>query len=100
MRRTLSLLASGAACAGLFAAFGAAPAAAELGCPDSMAPVPASLVNNGEKKDKNENNVVCAKPTTCVQMSGPVCHGGPDDDVYGLPMLGSDGVWYHVIDDV
>ncbi len=100
MRRTLSLLVSGAAAAGLLAAFGAAPAAAELGCPDSMTPAPSALVNNGDKKDKNGNFAVCAKPTTCVQMSGPICHGGPDDELYGLPLLGTDGTWYHVIDDV
>jgi hypothetical protein len=101
MRRPLSLLASGAAVAGLSAAFGAAPAAAELGCPDTHTPAPAALIRQGEKKDQNQNGVVCTKPTTCLQASGPICHGGPDDHIYGgPPLLGNDGTWYYVADDV
>jgi hypothetical protein len=101
MRRTLSLLTSGAALAGLTAAFGAAPAAAELGCPDSHTLTPAALVRQGEKKDQNGNTFICTKPTTCLQATGQVCHGGPDDNLYGgPPLLGNDGTWYYVVDDV
>jgi hypothetical protein len=100
MRRTATLLASAAAAVSLFAVAGASPAAAEAGCPDGMTTVPSALVNNGDKKDKNENFVVCAKPTTCLEFSGPICHGGPDDELYGKPLLGTDGQWYYVVDDV
>lgn len=106
MRRIPTLLASAAAAAGLFAALGPAPlgpapAAAEFGCPSQMTPAPAAFVRQGDRKDHNGNTLVCATPTTCVQASGPICHGGPDDDIYGsVPLLGSDGEWYYVVDDV
>jgi hypothetical protein len=100
MRRTLSLLVSAAAAAGLYASLAAAPASAVLTCPDGHAPIPEGFVHNGFKKDHNDNGFVCAKPTTCLQPSGPVCHGGPDDDdVTGVPLFGSDGNWYYVVDD-
>ena len=100
MRRKLSLLISGAACAGLLALFGAAPAAADLGCPDDHFPVHESFVRQGERKDHNGNDRVCVKPTTCVSGQGVVCNGGPDDEeLVGVPLRGDDGVWYYVIDD-
>jgi hypothetical protein len=43
-------------------------------CPDSLAPLPASLVTEGDKKDKNNNGLVCAK----LGDDGKF-HGGPDD---------------------
>ncbi len=98
MRRTLSLLASCAVAGALVAAVGASPAAADLGCPDDMAPVPRALVNNGEKKDHNGNFTVCAKPADC-EFADAECRGGPDDELFGVPLLGVDGVWYHVTDD-
>jgi hypothetical protein len=100
MRRTLSLLASSGAAAGLIALSSATPAAADLGCPNDMTPAPAALVNNGDKKDKNGNGTICVKPATCLEMTGPVCHGGPDDERFGLPVLGTDNVWYYATDDV
>ncbi len=58
-------------------------------------------MNQGTKKDQNDNGVICIKPTTCLESSGPICHGGPDDDIYGdVPLLGTDGTWYYVVDDV
>ncbi len=100
MRRKLSLLVSGAMCAGLLARFGAAPAVADLGCPDSHYPMREEFVRQGEKKDKNNNDMVCAKPTTCVSSTGVVCNGGPDDnEIVGVPLLGDDLNWYYVIDD-
>lgn len=100
MRPTLSLLVSAAVAAGLFASLGAAPAAAELGCPQRMTPAPRAFVHQGEAKDHNNNGVVCVTPTTCFSSSGPNCHGGPDDELYGdAPLLGSDGLWYYVLDD-
>ncbi len=100
MRRTLSLLASAAAVVVLFAVM-PAQSAAVLNCPDDMIVVPEDFVNQGHKKDHNGNDFVCAKPTTCLEPSGPVCHGGPDDDeIVGTPLRGADGEWYYVIDDV
>jgi hypothetical protein len=100
MRRKLSLLVSGALCAGLFAVFGAQPASGDVGCPNDMTPAPREFVQEGEKKDKNGNGVVCVKPVECA-LAGDGCHGGPDDDVerFGLPLLGNDGSWYFVGDD-
>jgi hypothetical protein len=101
MRRTLPLLASAAAAAGLYASLAVSPAAAELGCPDGMAPVPATFVHNGDKKDHNTNGVVCAKPTACGPSPGAdPCRGGPDDDVFGMALRGTDNLWYYVADDV
>jgi hypothetical protein len=42
-------------------------------CPDGSMPLPASLVPSGDKKDKNDNGLVCAK-----LLEEP--HGGPDDN--------------------
>lgn len=102
MRRTLSLLASAAAAAGLYAALAASPTAGNhLGCPDDMTPVPAAFVQQGNKKDHNENTFVCAKPTQCGAFPGQdPCRGGPDDDLFGHSLLGDDGLWYYVTDDV
>ncbi len=76
-----------------------APSAAIGGCPDHMTPTPASFVNNGDKKDKNpKDGVVCAKPAPeCVVTQQ--CPGGPDTDLYGMPLLGIDGNWYYVTDN-
>jgi hypothetical protein len=43
-------------------------------CPDGFAPFPAAFVEQGERKDKNDNGVVCGK----VEDGRIV--GGPDDD--------------------
>lgn len=100
MRPTVSLLVSAVLAVGLFASIGAAPADAELGCPQRMTPAPRAFVHQGERKDHNNNGVVCVTPTTCVASSGQVCHGGPDDDIYGdAPRLGADDLWYYVLDD-
>jgi hypothetical protein len=45
-------------------------------CPDNFVIVPAFLVTNGEKKDKNGNGLVCGKADADGQF-----HGGPDDAV-------------------
>jgi hypothetical protein len=101
MRRTLSLLASTAVLGGLYAALAVSPAAADLGCPDGMTPVPAAFVHNGDNKDQNENTFVCAKPTACGPFPGAdPCRGGPDDDVFGHALRGDDDLWYYVTDDV
>jgi hypothetical protein len=101
LRRSLSLLAAVAVTAGLYAAVDVPPASAELGCPNDMTLTPAALVRQGTKKDKNANTFICAKPTTCLQSSGVICQGGPDDQLYGgPPLLGNDGEWYYVVDDV
>jgi hypothetical protein len=42
-------------------------------CPDGSMPLPASLVPSGDKKDKNNNGLVCAKLLEEPQ-------GGPDDN--------------------
>jgi hypothetical protein len=42
-------------------------------CPDGSMPFPAELVPSGDKKDKNDNGLVCAKV-----VEEP--HGGPDDN--------------------
>jgi hypothetical protein len=101
MRRTVSLLASAAAVVGLYAALAANPAAADFGCPDGMSPVPAAFVTNGDQKDNNENGVICAKPTACGPTPGShPCRGGPDDDLFGQALKGTDGLWYYTTDDV
>ena len=75
------------------------PASAALGCPDNMSPVPAAFVQNGDKKDKEpKDGLVCAKPAPeCMTTGG--CHGGPDVDLYGAPLLGADGKYYFVTDN-
>jgi hypothetical protein len=45
-------------------------------CPDGLTLVPSSLVPQGQKKDKNNNGLVCAK----LGADGEF-HGGPDDNV-------------------
>ena len=76
-----------------------APAGAAAGCPDNMTPVPAAFVQNGDKKDKEpKDGLVCAKPAPeCVFTGG--CNGGPDNDLYGAPLLGADGKYYYVTDN-
>jgi hypothetical protein len=56
--------------------FDAPPVAADqVGiCPDSFVLIPAASVQNGAKKDKNGNGLVCAK------FSDGRLVGGPDDD--------------------
>jgi hypothetical protein len=56
----------------------AGPAAADptSTCPDGHIPVPAALVDNGAKRDKNGNGIVCGKAA-----ADGTFHGGPDDDV-------------------
>ncbi len=98
MRRSLVLIAAGAACA-LASTAGTASADRPI-CPDDMTPLPAVFVNNGTQKDRNTNGVVCAKPTTCLVVQGNDCKGGPDDDTFGVPLLGADGKWYYVTDDL
>lgn len=76
-----------------------APAAATAGCPDSMAPMPAAFVQNGDKKDKEpKDGLVCAKPAPECAFTGE-CNGGPDNDEFGLPLLGLDGRYYWVVDN-
>jgi hypothetical protein len=57
-------------------AFDTPPVAADqVGiCPDGFVLIPAASVQNGAKKDKNGNGLVCAKFT-----DGTIV-GGPDDD--------------------
>jgi hypothetical protein len=43
-------------------------------CPDGFVPVFAAVVPNGDKKDKNQNGLVC------VKYSDSKIIGGPDDD--------------------
>jgi hypothetical protein len=101
MRRTLSLFLSAAAAAGLYASLAAAPASAVLNCPDGHILVPETFVRQGHHKDHNNNDFVCAKPTTCLESSGSVCQGGPDDQEFGEPpRLGDDDAWYYVSDDI
>lgn len=97
MRRTPTAIAGLLALA--IAATGASPAAADpskVQCTDGMAPMPAVLVNNGEKKDKNGDHLVCAKRADCSEVE--FC-GGPDYDLYGQPLLGVDGYLYYVTDN-
>ena len=56
--------------------FSAPPASAgsPVPCPDSLVPVPAGSVPQGEQKDKNGNGLVCA------YRADSKSHGGPDDD--------------------
>jgi hypothetical protein len=97
MRLRLTLAAFVAATTAAF--FAPAPAGAAAGCPDDMTPVPASFVQNGDKKDKApKDGVVCAKPAPACLASGQ-CQGGPDVDLYGMPLLGLDGNWYFVVDN-
>jgi hypothetical protein len=52
----------------------AGSSAATYICPDGMMQVPAALVREGERKDRNDNGLVCAK----VVDDG--VKGGPDDN--------------------
>lgn len=82
------------------AASSASPAAAEpskVTCPDSMAPTPAALVNNGYQKDKNGDHLVCAKRADCSNIE--FC-GGADYDLYGPPLLHLNGDLYYVTDNL
>ena len=51
----------------------AAPAGAEptITCPDRFVPVPAVLVEQGEKKDHNNNGFVCGKFQDGKLVGGP-----------------------------
>ncbi|MDQ3741623.1 MAG: hypothetical protein M3389_11850 [Actinomycetota bacterium] len=97
MRSRITLAALAAAVTAVM--FVPAPASAEAGCPDNMSPVPASFVQNGDKKDKEpRDGLVCAKPAPECVFTGQ-CQGGPDNDLYGLPLLGLDGKYYYVTDN-
>ena len=97
MRLRITLVALAAATTA--AVFAPAPASADFGCPNDMGPTPAAFVNNGDKKDKEpKDGVVCAKPAPECLVTQQ-CHGGPDYDVYGMPLLGLDGKWYYVVDN-
>jgi hypothetical protein len=81
-------------------ALGTGSAVAEpskITCPDNMAPTPAVLVNNGQQKDKNGDQFVCAKPAGCSQIE--LC-GGPDYDLFGAPLRHIDGNLYYVTDNL
>jgi len=77
MKRTLLTVVTSAAIALSTLTF-AGPASADptSTCPDGHIPVPAALVENGARRDKNGNGIVCGK----VAADGKF-HGGPDDDV-------------------
>ena len=70
MKRRLALAAALAASLAMPAG---ASATNLFGCPDQMVPTPAALVPEGNKKDHNNNMVICAK----VEDNRVV--GGPDD---------------------
>ncbi len=77
MRRGLAILAVAALLVTLgVSAVGTASADPMGVCPDGHQQVPAAFVQNGETKDKNDNGLVCAKPS----MSDQLFTGGPDDD--------------------
>ena len=99
MRRNSVVLAVLAVSA--LAAFGPAPVGADATatCPDHMTPVPEQFVHNGEKKDHNDDGFVCAKPAPSCVVDG-TCNGGRDYDVFGVPLLGMDGNWYYVTDNI
>ena len=81
------------------AGLGAGPVAADpkIVCPDNMAPTPAVLVNNGQSKDKNGDQFVCAKPADCSDVQ--FC-GGPDYDFFGQPLRHVNGGLYYVTDNL
>jgi hypothetical protein len=97
MRLRITLAAFAAAATA--AAFAPGSAVATAGCPDDMTPTPAAFVNNGDKKDKEpKDGIICAKPAPeCVVTQH--CPGGPDYDMFGMPLLGLDGHWYYVTDN-
>jgi hypothetical protein len=83
----------------LAAVLAPAPASGTAGCPDHMSPTPAAFVNNGDKKDKDpKDGIVCAKPAPdCVITQH--CPGGPDYQLFGDPLLATDGKYYYVVDN-
>jgi hypothetical protein len=63
-----------------------------------MVPTFAFLVNNGDKKDRNGDGLVCAKPAPC--QTPEECSGSRDYELFGPPLLGIDGALYYVTDNV
>lgn len=97
MSRSTALLAGALGCC---LALPVAPAAADpdrTRCPDHMVPTLAIFVKNGDKKDKNRDGMVCAKPADCTTPEG--CQGSRDYDVFGAPLEGLDGLLYYVSDN-
>ncbi len=75
MRKPVTFVVSGIAAATLLSL--APPAGAEppSPCPDQFVLVPAQLVEQGEKKDHNNNGLVCGK-----FQDGKIV-GGPDENL-------------------
>ena len=74
MRKRLALFISGITAATLLCLAPTAGAEPTITCPDGFVPVPASLVEQGEKKDRNGNGFVCSKVEDDAKFVG-----GPDD---------------------
>ncbi len=71
MWKRATFVVSGIAAASVVSLAPPAGAEATITCPDGFVPVPAFLVEQGEKKDRNDNGFVCGKFEDSKLVGGP-----------------------------